>query len=77
MSAGNTTGRWDYHVEEVPGPQSPSNARLDALGAEGWELVSAATRPNGALTMIFKRPAATLAEQITLDQRTRVQETGA
>lgn len=77
MSSGNTTGRWEYHVEELPGPQSPSDADLDALGAERWELVSAVTRPNGALTMIFKRPGPTLAEQITLDQRTRVQETGA
>lgn len=73
----NTTGRWEYHVEETPGPESPSVETLDALGAERWELVSATTRPNGLLTMIFKRPAPTLAEQITLDQRTRVQETRA
>lgn len=68
----NTTGRWEYHVEDVSG--KPDEARLNVLGAERWELVTADIRLG---TLIFKRPAPTLAEQITLDQRTRVQETGA
>ncbi|MGC4191681.1 MAG: hypothetical protein QM589_11065 [Thermomicrobiales bacterium] len=64
----NTTGRWEYHVERVS--ELPSTERLNSLGADRWELVTADIRLG---TLIFKRPAPTLAEQITLDQRTRVQ----
>ncbi|MGN6483538.1 MAG: hypothetical protein ACTHMX_03975 [Thermomicrobiales bacterium] len=67
----NTTGRWEYHIEKVYGALSVE--RLNALGADRWELVSAATGVDNAQVLIFKRPGATLAEQITIDQRTRVQ----
>lgn len=74
----NTTGRWEYHIEELR--ELPTEGALNALGTENWELVGTTTRNNGVLVLIFKRPAPTLAEQITIDQRTRVQqekETGA
>ncbi|CAA9543714.1 MAG: hypothetical protein AVDCRST_MAG70-330 [uncultured Thermomicrobiales bacterium] len=55
---------WDYH-RETPGDDLA--ARLASLGAEGWELVSTL---EGHL--VFKRPATTLRERVTLDQRRSV-----
>ncbi|MGB3330849.1 MAG: hypothetical protein WBA46_17935 [Thermomicrobiales bacterium] len=69
--ASNTTGRWDYHVEHLRGV--PTVEALNALGAERWELAGTTTQTDGTTILIFKRPAPTLAEQITIDQRTRVQ----
>lgn len=66
-----TMGRWEYHIEKVYGALAVE--RLNALGEDRWELVSAASGVDNAQVLIFKRPAPTLAEQITLDQRTRVQ----
>jgi hypothetical protein len=58
--------RWEYHIEAVGTRTDVS--RLNALGAEGWELV--VTLPEGNL--VFKRPAPNLRERITLDQRAAV-----
>ncbi|MGC4106668.1 MAG: hypothetical protein QM753_10020 [Thermomicrobiales bacterium] len=67
----NTTGRWEYHLERVS--EIPSEEHMNSLGDDRWELVTADMRLG---ILIFKRQAPTLAEQITIDQRTRVQETG-
>jgi hypothetical protein len=71
MSATTTTGRWEYHVEHLR--ELPSEDVLNTLGAECWELAATTTQTDGTLVLIFKRPGPTLAEQITIDQRTRVQ----
>ena len=71
MSATTTTGRWEYHIEKIYGAIAVE--RLNDLGADRWELVSTATGIDNAQVLIFKRPGPTLAEQITIDQRTRVQ----
>ncbi len=66
-----TTGRWEYHVEKIYGTIKVE--RLNELGGDRWELASTALGADNAQVLIFKRPTPTLAEQITLDQRTRVQ----
>ena len=66
-----TTGRWEYHVEKLYGELSA--AHLNALGAERWELASTISGIDNQPVLIFKRPGPTLAEQITLDQRARVE----
>jgi len=58
--------RWEYHVE--PAGPSVDVGRLNALGADGWELV--AVHPSGQV--ILKRPAPDLRERVTLDQRAAV-----
>ncbi len=59
--------RWEYRVETVP----PNATTLAGCGAEGWELCGAA----GGL-LYFKRPAPSLQDRVTLDQRGRVLTTG-
>ncbi len=68
-----TTGRWEYHVEPCMAGADPDVNHLNELGADRWELVTAMSRADDQQVLIFKRPTPTLAEQITLDQRTRVQ----
>jgi hypothetical protein len=60
--------RWEYHIETWG--LDHDAARLNALGNEGWELVT--SLPEGHL--IFKRAAPDLWERITLDQRAAVHE---
>jgi hypothetical protein len=60
--------RWEYHID-TDGARDDV-ARLNALGNEGWELVT--SLPEGHL--IFKRPAPDLRERITRDQRAAVHE---
>jgi hypothetical protein len=52
---------WEYHLET-----SPDLETLNALGAEGWELVSV-----DASIFYFKRPTPDFREQVTLDQKRR------
>lgn len=68
------TGRWEYHAEKYSTEQDPDVGHLNALGADRWELVTTINGTNNQQVLIFKRPTPTLAEQITLDQRTRVQD---
>ena len=54
---------WDYLTRaELPAPDD-----LAALGDQGWELVAAI----GDGTLIFKRPAPSFRDQVTLDQKRR------
>jgi len=50
------TKKWEYRVE-MPSADA-GNVNLDALGAEGWELVSfdRNTELEVKLILIFKRP---------------------
>ncbi len=59
---------WDYHLEPVTDLDAD---RLNALGREGWELV---TLVPGTEQAIFKRPAPDYRERITLEQRARVEQ---
>ncbi len=68
-----TTGRWEYHAENHTAEEGLDVDYLNALGADRWELVTAINGSTNQQVLIFKRPTPTLAEQITLDQRTRVQ----
>jgi hypothetical protein len=52
---------WEYRVS-----QNLSEASLDQLGSEGWELVSV---ENGMCYL--KRPRLSFREQVTLDQKRR------
>ena len=62
--------KWDYlitHTED----------ELTKLGQEGWELVSVVPTPDGqASRFYYKRPAPTVSESITLEQRSRVLKEG-
>lgn len=58
VSAGT---QWEYTTADRP-------EQLNALGAEGWELVSV-TVVGGAERFYLKRPLPSLREQITLEQR--------
>ncbi len=55
---------WEYRTTTDP-------ADLEALGREGWELVSVAPR-GPALVHYLRRPQPTLAERVTLEQRDQV-----
>lgn len=68
-----TTGRWEYHAEKHTAGTDLDVEYLNALGADRWELVTTMSGSGNQQVLIFKRPTPTLAEQITLDQRTRVQ----
>lgn len=57
--------KWEYLV-------SRSEEELGKLGQEGWELVSVVTAEAGASRFYYKRPAPSVSESITLEQRTRV-----
>jgi len=62
------TRRWAYHVLRADGPIETD--QLDALGNEGWELVTAVPdRDSIAMILFFKRPAVDFRTRITLDQR--------
>lgn len=61
--------RWEYHVE--PNPTIPA-ARLNDLGAAGWELAGIDDREGTAF--IFRRPAQSFVERVTMEQRARVFE---
>lgn len=66
---GDEITTWQYHTRDALGP-APD---LEALGRAGWELVAAgagATASGHAL--YFKRPAPSLRERVTLDQRREV-----
>ncbi|MDQ3539520.1 MAG: DUF4177 domain-containing protein [Chloroflexota bacterium] len=66
-----STRRWTYHVLRPKG--SLDTDQLDALGADGWELVSAVPdRDTGTPSLVFKRPAPDFRARITLDQRAAV-----
>lgn len=54
--------RWEYLVESEPTVQ-----RVDDLGADGWELVQIADGGRA----VFRRPALTFIERVTLEQRAR------
>jgi ATP-dependent Clp protease ATP-binding subunit ClpC len=47
--------RWEYRVE--PGGDELDEARLNALGAEGWELVSTYAGPSGTSAVLKRRRA--------------------
>ncbi|MNP80388.1 hypothetical protein D3C76_1784790 [compost metagenome] len=50
---------------------------MSQLGQEGWELVSVVQAPGGeASRFYYKRPAPTVSESITLEQRARVLKEG-
>ncbi len=58
----NYPNRWEYLVEtyrvqEVLGIAGLRPDRLDEFGSQGWEAVSAETRGNDRVVVIFKRPA--------------------
>ena len=68
MGGGAT--RWQYRVEVERGSLGPRD--LDALGAEGWELVSVrpAAGDADAMQWVFKRPVpGALAGQIETKTR--------
>lgn len=54
--------RWEYLTSKAPD--------LERLGADGWELVAVAEG-----TFYFKRPAPSVQERITLEQRKEVYAT--
>jgi hypothetical protein len=56
--------KWEYLIKESP-------AGMNALGLEGWELVAVAPQDGGSL-FYYKRPAPSVSEAITLEQRLRV-----
>lgn len=56
--------RWEYHVE--PRPQFPA-ARLNELGAAGWELTGIAGDDEDIY--LFRKPVQSFVERITLEQR--------
>ncbi len=55
---------WEYRTTTDP-------ADLEALGREGWELVSV-TQRGTELVHYLRRPLPTLAERVTLEQRDQV-----
>lgn len=55
---------WDYKVEE-----NITAARMNELGADGWELIEL----DGARS-IFRRPALSYVERVTLEQRAHYYE---
>ena len=57
---------WEYRTVDVLDPALD----LDALGRDGWELVTAAI--TGVQTLYFKRPGPTFRERVTLDQKRAV-----
>ncbi|MNC15394.1 hypothetical protein D3C75_632100 [compost metagenome] len=62
--------KWDYLV-------SHNQEEMSQLGQEGWELVSVVQAPGGeASRFYYKRPAPTVSESITLEQRARVLKEG-
>lgn len=69
MGTGTTSTTWEYRALDALDP-APD---LDRLGREGWELVAAAPTVAGSgHVLYFKRPAPSLRERVTLDQRREV-----
>ena len=62
--------RWTYRVEVVAERIDPDT--LNALGADGWELIAVRGSGEGESELIFKRPAPDFRTQVTLDQRVEV-----
>lgn len=58
--------RWEYRIVTAPEAEE-----LNALGEEGWELVSAVVI-RGLEKLYLKRPAPSISEEITLAQREAV-----
>jgi hypothetical protein len=52
---------WDYRIESELLVET-----LDELGRQGWELIE-----TGENRYVFKRPALTFVERVTLEQRAR------
>lgn len=59
--------RWEYRFE-----LAIQIEKLNALGADGWELAGVDERDR--TKFIFKRPAQTFVERVTLEQRARYYE---
>jgi len=59
--------RWEYRFE-----LAMQIEKLNALGADGWELAGVDERDR--TKFIFKRPAQTFVERVTLEQRARYYE---
>lgn len=55
--------KWEYHLEPA---KDIIETRLNALGSDGWELVTINDLSGVA---VFKRPGPTFAERITIEQR--------
>lgn len=60
----NGRTRWEYRI-------ATERAELNALGEEGWEIVTVAV-DGGRETFYLKRPRLSIREEITLEQRDRV-----
>jgi len=60
-----TATRWQYR-------RADSFEELEALGADGWELVGVVPRAGGGETFYLKRPFPSIRAQITLEQRAKV-----
>ncbi len=58
---------WEYRIESTV-----SLDVLNALGRDGWELV--ATDDPEEMGFVFKRPAQSFVERVTLEQRARYYE---
>ena len=59
--------RWDYRIElALP------TEKLQELGADGWEL--SGVDEGDRTKFIFRRPAASFVERVTLEQRARYYE---
>lgn len=54
--------RWEYRIE-----LSIQSEKLNELGAAGWELAGVDERDR--TKFIFKRPASSFVERVTLEQR--------
>lgn len=59
--------KWEYYITN-------DEEQLSTLGDEGWELVSVINE-NQVLKLFFKRPAATLKQRVTDEQREKVYKT--
>lgn len=46
---------WEYQVEAVDQLTQNADGMLNALGAQGWELVGMSVQPNGVTGFVFKR----------------------
>ena len=57
--------KWEYHILGVPMDEPLFAARLNALGALGWELISSESiiSPLWNRVLIFKRPASVVVER--------------
>ena len=64
-----TAHRWTYRVEVVERVRVDA---LNAIGADGWELVAVTPFGEDRRELIFKRPAPDFRTRITLDQRAEV-----